>query len=167
MELVEQYDGDASVQAVRDFFTKDDPQHPRNYWRIKRRYEAMYRLGSQWGDITGVRANGGNATESKLIEGNAYSRAMKAIKEGLDCCSAVSREVIILRYIEQQKTWQIAERIGLTGNDRYQRADRQACYEFADVMDVIIPRYDVEELIPFFLQKGTKQEGNRNDLGTQ
>lgn len=157
MELFEPYDGDASVQAVRDFFNQDDPSHPCNYWRIKRRYEAMFRLGGQSGDITGVRGSNGNLMEEKWLDGNEYGRALKAIGLGILGCSRQSQDILNARYLlpdkEREKVWHLSKRLGLTGGERYQKADYTACYEFADVMDVIVPRSRVEELIPKFLRK--------------
>ncbi len=163
MELFEVYDGKASVQAVRDFFM-DDPYHPRNYWRIKRRYEAMFGLGGHSGDVTGVRGSRGNHTEDKLIDGNVYERALIAIGRGLLGCTHQSQAILNARYFspedEREKVWHLSSRLGLTGGGRYQRADYQACYEFADAMDVIVPRYQVDEVIPQFLRK-------RNEKGAK
>ena len=164
--MFETYDGNASVQAVRDFFLQDDPDHPRNYWRIKRRYEAMYSLGGHSGDVTGVRGSRGNYTEDKLLDGNLYERALKAIMQGINGCTKQSQDILKARYLrpekEREKVWHLSKRLGLTGGDRYQKADYTACYEFADAMDVIVPRYRVDEVIPQFLrkrnEKGTKQE---------
>lgn len=159
MELIDPVDGNASVQAVRDFFTFDDPQHPRNYWRIKRRYEAMYSLGGHSEDVTGIHGSSGNHTEDKLIAGNPYMRAMNSIKRGLKACSIQSRLILIGRYIEGKKVWAIQQELQLTGSDRYQKADYKACYEFADAMDYIVAEDDVQDLIPQLLIKmGTKQE---------
>lgn len=167
MELFEVYDGKASVQAVREFFMRDDPDHPRNYWRIKRRYEAMFGLGGQSGDVTGVRGSGGNHTEDKLLDGNVYGRALKAIERGLRGCTHQSQEILIARYLspedEREKVWHLSNRLGLTGSDRYQRADYQACYEFADAMDVITPQYRVSEVIPQFLRK-KERKGNETGM---
>lgn len=157
LDLLEPYDREASVQAVRDFFCKDDPDHPRNYWRIKRRYEAMYSLGGHSEDVTGIHGSGGNHTEDKLIAGNPYMRAMNSIKRGLQACSIQSRLLLIDRYIEGKKVWAIQLELKLTGNDRYQKADQRACYEFADAMDYIVVEDDVQDLIPqLLIKKGTK-----------
>lgn len=158
MELFEPYDGDASVQAVRDFFNRDDPDNPCNYWRIKRRYEAMFSLGGQSGDITGVRgSSGGNRTEEKWLDGNKYERALKAIGLGVLGCTKQSQDILNARYLqpdkEREKVWHLSKRLGLTGGNHYQKADYQACYEFADAMDVIVLQAHVEEVIPQFLRK--------------
>lgn len=152
--LLPEYDDDLLYRAVRDFFTRDEiGRHP-SYAKIERRASMAYGLTGQSGDVTGVRGSSkGNGTEERLVAENDYLRAKRAVDLAIKGCSATSAAIIKMRYLEHRKIWHIRRLAHLSGNASYQKAERRACYEFADAIDYARDQFNIPaEVIPDFLK---------------
>ena len=154
MGFLPTYDNDLIYREVRDFFTRDElGPHP-SYAKIERRSNMAYGLTGQSGDITGVRgSSAGNVAEKRLVAENDYLRAKRAIDLAIKGCSATSAAIIKMRYLEHHKIWHIRRLAHLSGNASYQKAERRACYEFADAIDYARDQFNIPvEVIPDFLK---------------
>lgn len=143
MELLEENNRKATIARVQDFFLNED-----EYPTIRRR-SGDWGLKSPQNDITGVRGSRrGNASEKSMIEYAEYMQAKRAVDNAIAGCSCSNRhpsqQIIKLRYIQGLELGTIKERINKYGNSTYKRADDYACLEFADCLEAIAERFNVD-----------------------
>lgn len=169
MGLVPDIDKDATISNVRSFF-RDDKYYP----RIKRR--AWFAgIKSPQIDVTGIHGSRkGNSSESMMIDYAEYAQAKRAIDYAIRGCSNTkmfpSQQILQFRYVEQNNINEVKERLGRKyGHNTYIRADEQACYEFAECLDGVTTRLNVDrKIIPkMLIQKtGSKRELNGKKTGS-
>lgn len=153
MELGPVLDEEKTVQVVRDFFTKDDFAHRKNYDKIKRNYYAVMGISAPMGDVTGIHGSGGNHVEEKWLGDIPYAHAMKCISRGIHACPYESQVILLFRYCDHQTIDVTMREAQIMSSGSYYTADHKACYRFADAMDSILSKADDETraLFPDFL----------------
>lgn len=146
MELIKPIDKRATIRNVRDFFDNED-----KFPTIKRR-AGVWGLQSPQMDVTGVHGSPiGNAQENKALQLVEYRKAVRAVFWAVEGCSFRSRQFLKYRYIKQLPVKQVREKVYLSGNKSYQKADRWACLEFADTVDAAKQSFGIDdEIIPDF-----------------
>lgn len=153
MGFLPEIDEAAVLKAVSDFFLQDGPQHPVNYATIERRANAIIGLTGQGNDVNAgfSGSSKGNSAENRVISNDMYWRAKLAVEASINACSEQSAQILKYRYIKQLKVWQVRSLVNIDGNGSYQRADRHARYEFADVIELVKDRYSIPDtIIPDF-----------------
>lgn len=165
MGLVPDIDKLATISKVRLFFWDD-----RYYQTIKRKAWCTG-IKSTSIDATGIHGSRkGNSSEDMMIDYSEYAQAKRAIDYAILGCSNTkmfpSQQILQFRYIEQNDVSEVKERLREKyGHDTYPRADRQACYEFAECLDGVTKKLHVDrKIIPEMLVKktGSERELNRN-----
>lgn len=165
MGLVPDIDKSATISNVRSFFWND-----KKYQRIKR-WAWWDGIKSTKTDATGVHGSRkGNSSEDMMIDYAAYAQAKRAVDYAIKGCSNnkmfPSQDILQFRYIDQNEVREVKEKLrGKYGHDTYIRADKQACYEFAECIDGVTRKLHVDrKIIPKMLVKktGSKQETNGN-----
>lgn len=149
MRLVEEVDEEKTVQAVRDFFLKDDGKHRRNYNRIRRGYYGVMGVQAPVFDVTGIHGSGGNGTENKVIASMPYKRANEIINRAIGSGELLHRQILVYRYCERKKIEEVMALANNISHDRYYSEEPKACYRFADAIDGIL-RYQKAEVVDLF-----------------
>lgn len=166
MELLESDNHKATIRRVQDFFLNEN-----EYPTIRRR-AGDWGLKSPLNDITGIHGSRrGNSSERNMIDYAEYVQAKRAVDNAIVGCSSSyrhpSQQIIKYRYIQGLDLITIKERINKFGNSTYQRADDYACLEFADCLEAMCERFNVDPaIIPDLHAKtGSKREENRSKSG--
>lgn len=149
MGLTEEADEEKTVQAVRDFFLKDDGRHRRNYSKIRRGYYGVMGVQAPVFDVTGIHGSGGNGTENKWLASMPYKHAIELINRAIGSCELISRQILVYRYCERQTVQTAMREANISSHDRYYSADFWACYQFADSIDGLLS-YQNDEIIRLF-----------------
>lgn len=174
MELLERINKKATITNVQNFFLDED-----KYPTIRRR-SGDWGIKSPQNDVTGIHGSRrGNSSERSMIEYAEYTLAKRAVDYALAGCSSSyrhpSQQIIKYRYIQGLALNVIKERINKFGNSTYYRADDYACLEFADCLEAVCERLNVDpEIIPDLRverkngkKTGQKEEENRIKTGSQ
>lgn len=94
-------DREATVQAVKSFFSDRECYDGYNYQELKRMSGAWGELKSPSLNTLGGLASGTNNTvEWRFIKHTECSRAIQAVEYAIHGCDRVSREILMKRYIE-------------------------------------------------------------------
>ena len=166
MQIVELLKGDnkkATIANVQNFFLDED-----KYPTIRRR-SGDWGIKSPQNDITGIRGSRrGNGSEKSMIEYAEYTLAKRAVDYAIAGCSSSyrhpSQQIIKYRYIQGLSLSVIKERINKFGNSTYYRADDYACLEFADCLEAVCERLNVDsDIIPDLRAKNRKKTGWKED----
>lgn len=166
MQIVELLKGDnkkATIANVQNFFLDED-----KYPTIRRR-SGDWGIKSPQNDITGIRGSRrGNGSEKSMIEYAEYTLAKRAVDYAIAGCSSSyrhpSQQIIKYRYIQGLSLSVIKERINKFGNSTYYRADDYACLEFADCLEAVCERLNVDsDIIPDLRAKNRKKTGQKGD----
>lgn len=169
--LLPAVDKKATIIKVRRFFEHDD-QYP----LIKRR--AWFSgIKSPQMDVTGIHGSRkANSSESMMINYAEYAQAKRAVEHAIKGCSNTakfpSQDILKYRYIQQLTVSQVKEILNRKyGHSTYQRADDQACYEFAECLDGVATAMSVNrKIVPVmitFLKNGKQSGQNRETNGKQ
>lgn len=172
MELLEKANRKATIKRVQDFFLDED-----KYPTIRRR-SGDWGLKSPQNDITGIHGSRrGNSSERNMIDYAEYVQAKRAVDNAIAGCSNSyrhpSQQIIKYRYLQGLDLITIKERINKFGNSTYKRADDYACLEFADCLEAMCTRFNVDTAIISDLhakngkQTGTKQDQIGNKTGSE
>ena len=161
MGLVPDIDKPATVSKVRAFFWED-----RYYQTIKRRAWCDG-IKSTSIDATGIHGSRkGNSSEDMMIDYSEFAQAKRAVDYAIKGCSNTkmfpSQQILKFRYIEQNDICEVKELLrGKYGHNTYPRADKQACYEFAECLDGVAKKLHVNrKIIPKLLVKKREVNGN-------
>lgn len=163
MGLVTEYDPKGVIRDVKTFFLEDSFEHPVSYAKIVRHTNQIIGLNSMSDDVTGVHGSSkDDAAEMRMLSNDVYFRASKAINRVVaNCSSRVSTEILKLRFLNHQTIYQVKARLYLDSNDAYYRAERYACYEFAEGIEAAKITFKIaDDIIPDFLGRNRKVSGN-------
>lgn len=122
---------------------------------LKHDYPIIYRRSGDWG-ITRINMDGmpkavnkQNANERLMIEHSAYSLANAAVLEAVKGCSKESQLIIDGRYFKQLTNYQLKCKIGIYGNSSLYRRLYKACLEYADCLETVCAKLNVDsDIIP-------------------
>lgn len=164
MGLITEYDERGVIRDVKAFFLEDSFNHPVSYAKIVRHVNQIIGLNSMSEDVTGVRGSSkDNVAEMRMINNNLYFRANNAINRVVENCSCrASTEILKLRFIKHQTIFRVKAQLYLESNDSYYKAERYACYEFAEGIEAAKLIFGIpDDIIPNFLG----QNQNRKESG--
>lgn len=143
MGLIPNINEEATMSNVRTFFFNE------KYYPSIRRRSGDWGLKSPQVDITGIPASGGgNHSEDMYLEVAHYRQAKRAVDYAIAGCMHRSQQILKYEYQQQLPIVECKELVGLYGHDTYQHADRYACFEFAETIEVARVLYCVTDLIP-------------------
>lgn len=143
MGLIPSINEEATIANVKSFFFSE------KYYPTIRRRSGSWTVGSPTMDISGVAsAPVGNVNEEKYLEIVHYRHAMEAVDYAIAGCCARSRAILKYEYQERLQIKQVKELVRLYGHDTFSDADRYACFEFAETIEVARFMFQVTDLIP-------------------
>lgn len=138
-------------RAIRDrvicYLTDDDPKHQATYPRIKRALIFSDGLSSPHMDITGIKGSHvDNSQERRMIDLAEYRQADKIVTNCINAVSGQGPKILkgIANYETQEK---IRQRLYITSNGYWYKHLDQACYQFADTLDMATAIYGVDPSI--------------------
>lgn len=143
-------DREATVQAVKSFFSDRECYDGYNYQELKRMSGAWGELKSPSLNTLGGLASGTNNTvEWRFIKHTECSRAIQAVEYAIHGCDRVSREILMKRYIEQRPVKIVRDILQIAGNATWHRLDQRACCQFAECMEAAAILYRTDQrLLP-------------------
>lgn len=143
MGLIPNINEEETIANVKTFFFNE------KYYPTIRRRSGDWGLKSPQMDVTGIPASGGgNHNEEKYLDVAHYRQAKRAVEYAIAGCKHRSQQILKYEYQQQLPIMECKNLIGLYGHDTYQKADRYACFEFADTIEAARVLYCVTDLIP-------------------
>ena len=144
-------DHEATVQAVKSFFSEQECDYGYNYQELKRLSGAWGELKSPSLNTTGGSSTGSidNTVERRFIKHAECLRAVNAVDYALEGCDRMSRSIILRHYIRHESVRVVRNSLCISGNETWTKLNKRACYQFAQCMEYTIELYQVNrELIP-------------------
>lgn len=140
-------DREATVQAVKSFFSEQECDYSYNYQELKRLSGAWGELKSPSLNTTGGSATGGveNTIERRFIKHTECLKAIQAVEYAIHGCDRVSREILMKRYIEQRPVKIVRDILQIAGNATWHRLDQRACCQFAECMEAATILYRTDQ----------------------
>lgn len=140
-------DREATVQAVKSFFSDRECYDGYNYQELKRLSGAWGELKSPSLNTTGGSATGGveNTIERRFIKHTECLKAIQAVEYAVHGCDRVSREILMKRYIEQRPVKIVRDILQIAGNATWHRLDQRACCQFAECMEAAAILYRTDQ----------------------
>lgn len=125
--LLKELDVDGTTDNVRYFF-KDE------YTRLCRLAGGGIKLTSPQIDGMPRASAAGNSMENQMVKVANYHLLVETIAQALNACSLRSRRILIAKFIQNKKDWEVANQIGYE-KTRYYHYLKIACSEFADTLE--------------------------------
>lgn len=140
-------DREATVQAVKSFFSDRECYNGYNYQELKRLSGAWGELKSPSLSVTGVGSSTDNGIEQRFIKHAECLRAVQAVEYAINGCDRVSYVIMRRRYIERVPVKEIRNILHIAGNATWYKLDRRACCQFAQCMEAAAALYHVNQQI--------------------
>lgn len=90
----------------------------------------------------------GEKQEVQEPQRKEHKKQQAAVAQAIAGCMHRSQQILKYEYQQQLPIVECKELVGLYGHDTYQHADRYACFEFAETIEVARVLYCVTDLIP-------------------
>lgn len=136
-------------KRVITYLTDDDPKHRRTYPRLTRALTAADGLSSPQFEITGIKGSRvTNMQEKRMLDLAEYRQAKRVVDQ---CIAATSGNgpAILEGLAAYERLSHIRARLFQRSANDWRHQVDQACYEFADALDVAATLYGISDnLLP-------------------
>ena len=128
-------DREATVQAVKSFFSDRECYDGYNYQELKR-------MSGAWRELKSPSLN---TLGGLFIKHTECLKAIQAVEYAIHGCDRVSREILMKRYIEQRPVKIVRDILQIAGNATWHRLDQRACCQFAECMEAATILYRTDQ----------------------